>query len=388
MNYIYCLIGLGLVSPPALWQLLLSRKRHGQNLCFLLSYAALRYGTRIALSDGIRHLNFSDQYETVLRLSGVISKKIKNRNNAVVVIACRNTIDHILTLYAIKNLGIKLIVTNAKTSAAELKRIAGDGYIFSSEATHLLLENAINIDELSEGISNDHSKKIISKKNGPVVFPTSGTTGTPRLVEKKTGAFYWVRALADLVARTSIHQKQSVYISTPVSHMFGYTVLLFSLVLGKKIVTTDVKDPQWIAQLLQHEKVDLLTGVPASLYKIAEYLQQKKHSINLIISNGAPFTRLVLEKVSSVLTNNIFSLYGSTEASVSFIADYSSLNNNVRALGAPLAGVRYLLAPIPGGGKELLIQSPMVNVKADEWIRTGDLVDNEPNLYGDRKSVV
>ncbi|MBK6938106.1 MAG: acyl--CoA ligase [Chitinophagaceae bacterium] len=352
-----------------------------------MKLAAGRFGEKIALTDGTRHLNFKQQYDAVLHLSSVISKSAAiNKAKAVAIFACSNSINHIITLFALQNLGLKVILINHKAHIKEIERIRENQfcpcYIFSSEPAHIGLPDAFNPDLLINTPPSGDNKIVASKKHASVIFPTSGTTGNSKLIEKKTGTFYWLRSFAHLVTFTGIYKREAVYISIPVSHGFGYTAFMFAMVLGKKAMITDTKNQQLITQFLISEKVDLVAGVPSSLYQVAENMQNKKHSINLIISGGAPLNEVILKSISQHLTTSIYGMYGSTEASTSFIADYNMLQKNIHALGKPLKGVKYRLQPLSSGGKELLIQSPLANLGSDSWLHSGDLAeyDEDGNL--------
>lgn len=384
MQFINLLIRLRLITPRTLFLIARARAKHGQNLCFLLKLASDRFADKPAITDGNRQLNFRELYHTVLSLSFAIRKECQmNGKKATAVLACNNSFYHVIFLYALQNLGIKVILVNHKAHINEINSIRenqlGPYYLFSSEPEHLKLSNARLIDKIITASFNTEKKRTLSKKYAPVIFPTSGTTGKSKLIEKKKGVFYWLCSFADLVTCTGIYKRDAVFISSPVSHSFGYSALLFAMALGKKAMVTDNKNHQEITELIIREKIDLLAGVPSSLYQIAVNMKDKSHDIRLIISGGAPLTEVILQEVSKELTKNIFSLYGSTEASTSFIAGYDMLKKNIHALGRPLKGIHYRLDPIPESGKELLIKSQLANTSPCKWLHSGDMVEVDEN---------
>ncbi len=381
MSLIDQLIRLRLITPRTLFLLTRAKAIHGRTLSFLLKLSADRYPEKTALTDGNLHYSFREQYRAVLRLSWVIRNSIPGiEKNDAVILACNNTPGHIILLYSLQNLGIKVILVNHKAhindiiSIREKQRLPC--YLISAEPEHLRLQHAIPIDKITASPSHG---RLMSRKHAQVVFPTSGTTGRSKLVVKKRGIFYWLRSFADLTTYTGIHKREAVYIASPVSHGFGYSALLFALVLGKKAMLAGNKNQQQIAELLIREKIDLIAGVPSSLYQVAENMKGKKHVIRLIISGGAPLNEVILEGISQHLTTNIFSMYGSTEASTSFMANYEMLKKNILALGRPLKGIQYRLEPQPGGGQELLICSNLANISVKEWLHSGDLAEKDEN---------
>lgn len=384
MRFINQLIRLRLITARTLYLILRAKRIHGKNICFLLKLASDRFADKPAITDGYRHLNFKELYHSVLRLSLAIRHDFQiNEKKAIAILACSNTIHHVIFLYALQNLGVKVILVNHKAHINEINSIRENQpqpcHLFSSEPDHLKLQNAWEIDRIIATSFKMGKERISSKKYAPVVFPTSGTTGQSKLIEKRKGIFYWLYSFADLVTYTGIYKRDAVFNSSPVSHSFGYSALLFALVLGKKTIITDNKNYQEITELIIKEKIDLIAGVPSSLYQIAVCMKDKTNLVRLIISGGAPLTEVILQEVSQELTKNVFSLYGSTEASSSFIANYDLLKKNIHALGRPLKGIHYRLEPLAEGGKELLIKSHLANKSSCEWLQSGDMVEEDDN---------
>lgn len=378
MHYVFQLIKAGFLTPSSLWTLLKAKRKHQDNICFLLKFAADQYKNKTAISDGNIKFSFKELYTTVLHLSAAIHNKTNSGKNTTAILICDNTPHHILAFYAIQNLGLKLILINSKVHINDVHKIIdkqeGNCYLFTTDTQYLQLKNAVNINELIADIPQENAEEKFSPHFAKLIFPTSGTTGDPKLIEKRNGEFYWLRSFADLLSKTAIHKRNAVYISVPVSQGFGYTAILFSLILGKKALITDSKEASLIADMIINEKADLLVGVPTSLSKLAACCKTKQHHVHSVICGGAPLNNTLLQNITEAFGTTIFSMYGSTEASVSFIAHYSLLAENAAALGIPLKGIHYKLEPQPTGGHELLIRSGLANISTTEgWLHTGDL---------------
>lgn len=386
MKILFRLIRLKLLSPASLLLLYRAKKVHGHNICFLLHYAARRYGNRIAMTDGTTMISFQEMYEKVLTLSEKIHAGINSDEQVTVILVCSNSIRSILTHHAIQNLGIKLILVHHKTHLNEIIKIrdrqSANTYIFYPDKPVADLPNTISINDLFDKEPITQPEKIISKEYEKLSFPTSGTTGEPKIIRKKTGLFHSSHLFADLIFQTGAYKRKAIFIAAPFSHSFGYSLMMFALVLGIKATVTDEKEPIRMARLIIDEKVDLLAGTPTSLYLISEYFKPANHHVNLVISCGAPMNNIILRQVTDSFGKNIFSLYGSTEASTSFIAGYDHLKKNCCSLGNPLKGIKYHLGDGPGEARELLINSPAANISSLEWISTGDYVklDAEKNM--------
>jgi acyl-CoA synthetase (AMP-forming)/AMP-acid ligase II len=378
MQFALQLIKAGFLTPSSVWALLKAKRKHRHNICFLLKFAADRYKNKTAISDSITKFSFKELYTTVLHLSAAIHNKTNTVKANSAILICDNTLNHILALYAIQNLGLKLILINSKVHINDVHKIIdkqeGHCYLFTTDSQYLQLENAVNINELIADIAQENAVEKFSPHFAKLIFPTSGTTGDPKLIEKRNGEFYWLRSFADLLSKTAIHKRNAVYISIPVSQGFGYTAILFSLILGKKALITHSKDASHITDMIIQEKADLLVGVPTSLSKLAACCKTKPHDVHSVICGGAPLNNTILQNITEVFGTTIFSMYGSTETSVSFIAHYPQLAENAAALGIPLKGIQYKLKPQPTGGHELLIRSGLANISTTEgWLHTGDL---------------
>lgn len=383
MKLIYQLIRLGFLSFRTLFILAIARRIHGNNLSFLLKFGRDKFKNNIVLSDVNQSITFKELYDKVLKLSYIINDVVKPSDNANILLLCKNDINHILVLYALQNMGIKTTLLYYKTHTEDINKIIQNQknkcYIFASQ--YMDRDNFYNIQDLIVMLDNPILNRLIIKKKSNIIFSTSGTTGTPKLVEKRQGSFYWLHSFIDILTQTKMHHRKSAYISVPISNGFGYTALLFGLILGKKTLLFETKDARLLTNALLQEEIDTLLGVPTSLYKITQDLQGTKHKIKLVISGGSPINELIFNNLSNHISKNIFSIYGSTEASVSFIAQYQHLCKNINALGKPLKGVKYKITELNTGEYELCIRSRLVNkYSKDEWVHTGDLVKKEGGI--------
>ncbi len=373
---------LGFLSPPSLWHLFWARKKHGDNIAWMLQWAAACYADKTALSDGKEAYSFSRLWKDVQQLAAYLQQSQIVPEGNYAILACYNNSPHTLWLYAMQTAGIPLILIHPKSPAKDIRHIRSNypgAVLFTDEPEQLLLDNSHSLVINRERAKETTGNLYHSRKQAPLIFPSSGSTGRPKLIPKKPGAFYWLSAFADLVYYTGIHKSSAVFISTPLTHGFGYTSLVFSLILGKKAVICPDNNSSAVASLIVTEKTDLLTGVPSSLFQISKELNGKDHPIRLLISGGAPLNETILKEIAGSLSNNLFSFYGSTEVSTSFIACYEELSKQIHSLGRPLKGIQYRLENLIGGATELWIKSPLSNISPGEWLATGDLVAQEEN---------
>ena len=259
MKFLTELYQLGFLNPVRLFKLYKAKKLHGKNSCFLLQYGAAFYKHKTAIADGQQSLSFAELYEEVTALSSIIHHQTEDKEDVTAVLVCNNSIQHILLLFAIQNTGMKLVLINDKNHQNDILNIINTQknpcLVFASESKMLQVENLVCVEELFNYTEKKQIHFKPSQKAAAVIFPTSGTTGASKLIQKKEGAFYWFRSFTDLVTYTGIYKQKSVFIAVPVSHGFGYTALMFSLVLGKKAVVAANKDWNQKADIILQEKV-------------------------------------------------------------------------------------------------------------------------------------
>jgi fatty-acyl-CoA synthase len=365
----------GLLNWKKIRSLYKAKQKHGNNSCMLLCHAADFYANNIALADGQQRLTYLQLYQQALQTSAIIEKKVNLTNTSTVIFIFENKIAHIIVLYALQCTGTSTLLLHAKTDINTIQSLQQE------QNAILIADKKINKATLlpAELINEiDVYKKIfIRKVNAAVIFSTSGTTGKAKLIKKRNGLFYWLQSFTHLLTYTGIHQHPSVFIGVPLAHGFGYTALLFAMVLGKKAVLNNNLHWEEQATLIKKEQAAILAGVPASLYYLAQQLEGE-NPVKLVISGGAPLTTTIFTSLQKSFGKNIFSMYGSTEASTSFIANCNELQKHINALGKPLKGVNYFLDADTG---ELIVNSPLANTPdKDGWVNTGDIVKYEKGL--------
>jgi acyl-CoA synthetase (AMP-forming)/AMP-acid ligase II len=376
------LVKIGFLSPISLISCFKANKNHGQNICLLLEYSALRFVNRIAFIDDKCTYTFAEVYSSVKKLATEIHELLPADSRPAAVLLCSYNVSQIITFFALQYLGLKTVLINEKIHPEEQKKIIskipGPILVFANKEKETDLFSVISIEELLfKSIPNTTFVKP-AKAPSRVVFPTSGTSGVSKLIAGKTGVFYWLRSFADLSIKTEIYRNQGVCIGIPFSHGFGYTAFIFAMALGKKMMFLKPGNIHNCVTIFEKYGIDAIVGVPSSLMQICLHSSNKLRTIKTVISGGSSFTEGIYKKISTELCKNIFSLYGSTETSVSFIANSQHLEQNIAALGVPLKGAEYRTFLLDNGSLELQIRSHLSNV-SDTWFATGDIVDYEPN---------
>ncbi len=373
MKTLLQLLKIGFLSPRNLLCIYKAQRKHGMNITMILYYGALRYGKKNAFFKNNTNTTYSDFYSQAENLAGSMVNYLPGIQKQTAVLICNQHCDEVKAFFALQWLGVKTLLVNDRCHAREKQKLidqmGNDTIVLAMQAQTDLNANLYLIPTLLNDFNN--STPVSPSKNASrIIFPTSGTTGLSKLISSKQGVFYWLQSFADLVVRTGIHKNKGVGIAVPFSNGFGYTAVLFALILGK----TQAFLPAVVdTGILSNPVIDTLVGVPSALCNYSQEVKNKTHRIVKVISGGNALSKKEIIDLEQTFGRQIFSLYGSTENSVSFLAEYTHIKNESTALGKPLQGIQYRLALLPNAGIELEIKSPLANLHSD-WYKTGDLV--------------
>lgn len=167
-----------------------------------------------------------------------------------------------------------------------------------------------------------------------VFFATSGTTGTAKLVRSRRG----VRALGQLAGPVGVLpfvRRPVVACLAPLDHGHGFTSLLTTLAVGGHFVAVG-SDP--VARLAALPRVDVLTGVPEQLARLAAACGSPPTRIGLVLSGS---DRLAdPDALATVLAAPVYDAYGTTETGTVTLATPADRAVRPGTVGRPLPGVR------------------------------------------------
>lgn len=165
-----------------------------------------------------------------------------------------------------------------------------------------------------------------------LIFATSGTTGTPKLIDADPGGG---PQLFSLLGRLSLPRSPVVCCLAPLDHGHGGAVALVTLALGGTVVT----DASQVAQ------VDLLTGVPVQLLELARAQRRPvpgraKLRARVVLSGSDRLTDAEADELADAFRADVFNAYGSTETATVCVADAQDRRRAPGTVGRPLAGVQ------------------------------------------------
>ncbi|MDO8705408.1 MAG: AMP-binding protein [Sulfuricaulis sp.] len=144
---------------------------------------------------------------------------------------------------------------------------------------------------------------------------TSGTTGEPKGVMHTSNTILSI--LTTHAQRLGLSSRDTFLICTPIAHQtgFGYGVML-AMYVGGKAVMQDIWQPERAAELIEAERVSMITGATPFLADLTEIASQRPRafdSMRLFLAAGAPIPRALVRRATECMGASIISGWGMTE---------------------------------------------------------------------------
>ncbi|HEX5276675.1 MAG TPA: AMP-binding protein [Fluviicoccus sp.] len=404
------------VRPDRLARLAWRSLHEGTNFATLLTAAAVRFPDRIVIEDDMGALSYADLDTRAQAIAAALAADGIGAGDTVALM-CRNHRGFVEGLLAVSRLGADVVLLNTEFPAPQLRQVldrhALSLVIHDGEFNSVFVKAGYDGRRVladSQGapgslcsLASRHEPAPGPRRQGQIIILTSGTTGVPKGAPRKTPALAAVGPIATLFNTLPLRSGEPVLIGTPLFHGFGLAFLAVALSLGSTMVLCRRFDADKVAQLLVMHQVKTFVAVPVMLQRLLDIPAVGRYSwsfrhLSTVISAGAPLGASLATRWMDTHGENLFNLYGSTEAGVGTLAtpqdmraapgtvgrmplgtDLRILDSNGCALPAGLPGhicVRsgMLFEGYVGGGSK-----PMLN----GYMNTGDIghVDAEGRLF-------
>ncbi|WP_460146266.1 amino acid adenylation domain-containing protein [Pseudomonas sp. H3_H08] len=225
------------------------------------------------------------------------------------------------------------------------------------------------------------------------VLYTSGSTGQPKGVMNEHGALmnrlHWMQEAFPIGPNDRVLQK------TPYSFDVSVWEFFWPLITGATLVVARPdghRDPAYLSQLIQQERVTTLHFVPSMLRAFVEEPSLVNcHSLRQVFASGEALPVDLVRRFMGQHPAALVNLYGPTEAAIDVSVWRCSANDTIVPIGKPIANLRlYILdeamQPLPIGSiGELYIGGVGV---ARGYLKRPDLTEERflasPFVAGDR----
>ncbi|WP_030456941.1 class I adenylate-forming enzyme family protein [Herbidospora cretacea] len=351
-----------------------------------------------------------------------------------VAIAMRNYPEWIVSFSAVLAIGAIAVPLNAWWTAAELEYALGDS------GARLVITDGERADRVAgvplivtrrgsfeggrdwDDVLADEKTTLppveLSPDDPATIFYTSGTTGRSKGAlgshrnlgqAPMTVAYAMMRgvAMAGRDPAESAGQRRNTLLTVPLFHATGcFAVLMTTMFTGGGLVLMYKWDPGRALELIERERVTVMSGVPTNAWQLLSHPALDKHDISSLTAisyGGAPAPPKLLERITALLPDRSPSNgYGMTETTA--LAIYNSGREYAAhpdSIGRPLAVMDVKICD-PAGRElprgevgELCMRGPVVimgywnrpdataEAIVDGWLHTGDLarIDEEGLVY-------
>jgi acyl-CoA synthetase (AMP-forming)/AMP-acid ligase II len=394
-----------------------------------LSVNTKRVPNKTALSTPRGALTYRELNTHVNQLAHcLIGRGLKRGDNIAVLFS--NTIEHVITLYAVAKIGLVSVVLDPKWVPRELAEALS---LF--DCNFLIADSALADDRFhaaigrdfpaisfggAGGFSFDQSLKKFPSTDPPcnvsdddifLIMLTSGTTGRPKgcIATHKS---YWHTCALTCIS-TPVDEDSRELLVVPICYNSGRSSLITQFFVGGTVFLRERLDPREALETIQRERITCLALAPTQCNELLAFADLNCYdttSLRLLRKAGLPFQRRIVQDIAKRITPNLFQGYGGTEfsaaAQLSPDEQLTKLGSSGRAmLGVEIEIVSDDRIPLPTGASgEIRVRSPSVchgyynNETAtaaafsEGWYYSGDLgyLDDDGYLYvvGRKKDVI
>lgn len=181
---------------------------------------------------------------------------------------------------------------------------------------------------------------ILADEHAPrhgVVVTSSGTTGDPKRVARRGGPAAAVQ-LAALASRLPLLGVRAVACAAPVDRGHGFQTACMALLAGVSYVDVARADAANALALLAERRVEILTGIPVQLARLAT--GSFSAPVRDVVSGSDVLAPELAARLGERFGARVWSCYGSTETGTVTVASPDDLSLAPTTVGRPIPGVR------------------------------------------------
>ena len=299
-----------------------------QNLCEIIDFHGHTRPTQTALIAAEESLNYREfmlrvhQYAAALEDQGV-------RSGDLIGIAMRDTIDHVVLIFALIRLGAVMVPMDWRWTKPERQALIDQFdvplvLVDDLDANHAQDQpsapkyKACLIDETwrRTATSITRTPALVQAENLPMVLSlSSGTTSRPS-GPLATHAHFLAR-IQNQITTLTFNQHDRYMLATPLYFGGGRAFVLTHLVIGATVILN--APPYSSAELIKavnHHNVDSLFLVPTLLRRLlqeSDVQLSKMNGLRVLISSGSPLHAYERQAIRQRITPGFFEYYASTE---------------------------------------------------------------------------
>jgi len=344
-------------------------------------------------------------------------------------ICAPNSINWVITLYAVQKLGGIAVLINPSLRPKEVCMMTAIG-----EVSHLCYAEIPGVttfeayesacmaggfvhhmydisDSVDFGGRIDEYEKIrdaycvlYHADDAAAIIFSSGSTGTPKAI--LASAYNLTSSLEPLITEMQVVPGDINLAFLPMFHVFGFGMAISAgLMAGYCSVIPAGKSAKGLIDLIDRYQCTVFNTVPTMMLAMTQaenFSPEKLRSLRLSVFGGSATTEEQMKMFRSLLPDTHFgNIYGMSENAVLSITKYEdSIEHITRTVGMPVSGLELILrdpaagaVQAPGQPGEVCIRSdtmvicyyklPIEKQPVDDegWLATGDLGVMDPDGY-------
>jgi len=389
--------------------------------------SAPRFKSRVVVHYNDVSVTHDEMADQTYRLTAVLRERGIGRGDHV-ILAMNNSIDWLISLFAILGTGAVVVPINPGLRPREMCNIAKhcrpslaiveaelEGHFSDAANAFPRLVRGGNADEWRHCIEKAEPVAFVADVDAgdpALIFYTSGTTGVPKGVVLSHGAE--IAAATATVDHIGIGPADKAMVMGSLAFVYPLVInALSAMAGGASIVLLERFHPQLAADAIERHGVTIMMGVPTMYAMLMDYTDQNPHNLSSVrcaFSGGASLTEALCVRARDKGLE-LLDFWGLTECTPAATFDpRRDRRRRPESCGRAMPGISVkivddALNELPVGEiGEVMLAGPVVMTEyylnpvatqetlIDGWIRSGDLgkVDKEGYLYlvGRKKDLI
>ena len=367
-----------------------------------LRQAAARSPDAVAVIDDRRgSITYAQLLERAQRVQTVLSS-VGAWEGMRVGVMCRNHAMAIEVIVGASGIGADVVLLNTGLSGPQLASITEReelGVIIYDDdfaaAVSACATTKLSESELEEALATSPpSGAGPPLRSSRTIVLTSGTTGVPKGAKRPRPRGFI--GLVSILSRIPLKPRETVLLSAPMFHTWGYAALQLSLALRSTMVLQRTFEPTAARTALVEHECTAMFASPVMLQRMLEAdaaagvtgTHRGGRKLRIVAVSGSALPAGLAPRFMAAYGSVLYNLYGSTEASWVAIADPADLHEEPATAGRPPNGTKVAIVdefdrPVaPGDVGRIFVANDMIfdgytsgahAEQLDGMVATGDL---------------
>ncbi|MGB3447557.1 MAG: AMP-binding protein [Xanthobacteraceae bacterium] len=306
----------------------------------LLKRAARRFPDRIALTEGVRCVSYTELERDANRFANYLVARGLKPGDKISTI-CNNSVEFVKALFGIHRAGLVWVPINTMLGPDDMSYIldhAGVRFALIDDNLHAQADRRAALEQrdvkmvavdlagkakeqgleefnaLLQGQSDIEPEIAFDDRDLAMIIYTSGTTSRPK------GAMHChlavVMAAMSNAIEMHLDRNDGITGQFPLFHCAAHVLLLTYLAVGGKMALMRGFDPVACMEAIERDKLSIFIGLPLMYQAILDHPRRKEFDLSTLrtcIYTMAPMPRPLLERCVDELCPNFVQPSGQTE---------------------------------------------------------------------------